>query len=274
MSEQVSYQFEETSKDEILWRYLRFEHFFALIETNLMHFTYPMYFEDPFEGCYSKKTIEALEKYEGREGEEFRRNIYRANNEIPRAVTCWHRQQVESWLMWKHYGADRGIAVVTKSDKLLSSIGNSCERSPMLGNVRYIDLDEEEIQPLNILNNIMHKQREFSAECETRLVIDPLCVGDREHYLTNAGILLPNNPSDWIERIVLSPELSFLEKALTKYLDSKGFSINVSTSRLASGPYQLYEVFQANLVVKKEDVSKVRLPMSIFIETEDSCSQE
>jgi len=171
--------FIEPENEEVkVWRYMDFTKFVSLIDTKRLYFTRADRFEDPFEGSWPKKNIEAR-KYAPEILDEQQKEYLNGmkwmgslNKNWPRytAINCWHENEYESAAMWKLYlKSDEGIAIKSTYSRLKKSIID--DEIFFIGKVNYIDYEVDYIDPTNFLGPFVHKRKSFEHEKEIRAVI-------------------------------------------------------------------------------------------------------
>jgi len=161
--------FVKPANDAVLWRYMDFTKFVSLIDKNALFFARSDKLGDPFEGSYSRKNLE------------LRPEIYK---EIPllaagkigdivknlRKVTlinCWHQSDVESAAMWKLYSQEtNGIAIKSNFGQLSQSF--NCEEDVYIGQVEYINYDNDFIPEQDVISPFLRKRKSFEHEREVR----------------------------------------------------------------------------------------------------------
>jgi len=93
-------------------------------------------------------------------------------------VNCWYRRQIESNLMWGHYGSQRNNGVAIRST--IQRLGSCFDTGAMyIGKVRYLDFAEAEnenwpyqrqIAETDLVRYFFQKRRQFADEREVRIV--------------------------------------------------------------------------------------------------------
>ncbi len=130
-------------------------------------------------------------------------------NNLRRTIyaSCWRLGNHESEAMWRLYcGTREGAALVLPYERLKSSL---TDPRTYIGQVKYIDYDRDVIRGDNVLNQVMHKRREFEHEREARIVSWQMISLPNEpaRDFTNPppAISLRWEPEQHLERIVISP---------------------------------------------------------------------
>jgi hypothetical protein len=167
----------------IIWRYLDFSKFIALLETKKLHFTRLDDFYDKFEGAYSASDYERFLSHDllAKIEKPLLSQLIDISVRLGNFASCWHMNNHENYGMWKSYiNSKEGVAIKTTVGNLMQSLQNS-NNSIVYGNVEYVDFDN-----LNIRKYFEHqkkngvqiipipsffKRKSFSFENEFRAVI-------------------------------------------------------------------------------------------------------
>lgn len=234
-----------------LWRYFKVQWFEAMILNKGIYLSRQDRLGDPFEGSlpddYTKLKKDGwgvgpwgvapygspdpyylLKKFS-----EFERNLM--------YICCFCNKDHESTLMWKGYcDVNQGIAIKTTVGKLWRSIEDSIPNDLYLNKVRYVDFEKEQFNKnLDLISVFSLKKIEFADECEVRLIIknEP-----RVSTLSDRGGYIKINPLEFIEEIVLFPEIGKDQKDQTmllnvkKFLEKNGLAIPIRYSKLTKEP--------------------------------------
>jgi hypothetical protein len=174
--------------NSIVWRYMRTKYFVSMTLTSMAYFRRLDRLEDQFEAAYSPHGYEAT-------ADELTRMAAERNIELPEGVdptdtslltmgsieaierasvfvNCWHRNDHESWAMWKLFARDadtndRGVAIRSTIGRLKDSFNAGLELARVLiGDVEYID---HETDPMPCPLQWLYKNHMFSWEREVRL---------------------------------------------------------------------------------------------------------
>ncbi len=188
------------SDEVVIWRYMDFTKFVALLETAALFFARISHLDDPFEGSFPKsqpplsRFLQLLPKNFLPEGVEVAHMPSPGLLEYGRAmrnwtmVNCWHAVEHESAAMWSLYG--NGIAIRSTVGRLRSALGVPPAVSDEffdkgqfhIGMVEYIDYDNSHISPVHGAAQFFRKRRSFEHEKELRAVIMQLPV-DAKRWL-------------------------------------------------------------------------------------------
>ncbi len=172
---------------DVLWRYLTFPKFVALLQDRALWFASLDTLDDPFEGARSRPLAELEANVWGRRPPSDREQflpIVRALEQQDRRcllVNCWQILEHESEAMWSLYcSRTEGIAIQTTAGRLRSCLDSSPE-PVKLNKVVYLDFQTEFTPGLIIQERVFYKRREFRDEREVRALVNVIPVIDDEH---------------------------------------------------------------------------------------------
>ena len=211
------------SRGAILWRYMDFTKFLALLETQELHLTQIARFDDPFEGHPPRMVVEVHrampfglsdKQYEklGIEINEGLKSFRNSRNTI--AASCWHLNEVESAAMWSLYlRSGEGIALKTTFGRLVASL-----RGSLVGVhgalIEYVDFESFFPVHRDPLVWATYKRESFEHEQEFRILakIDS----------TSPGVAVKVELSKLIKAVYIAPTVpkwigSIVEKLLLRY---------------------------------------------------------
>jgi hypothetical protein len=165
----------EQPKDEStkVWRYMDISKFLSVLETSSLYFTRSDKFTDPYEGTIPKINSEKISTYftefdNASEMQNELLNLFDFNRKLT-LINCWYQSEYESDAMWQLY-SNNGIAIQTTFGKLKNSFKNS-DDNVLIGQVKYIDYNQEGMYYLNALTPFLFKRISFEHEREIRAVI-------------------------------------------------------------------------------------------------------
>lgn len=124
-----------------LWRYMDFTKLVSLLDKRSLFFSRADLLGDPFEGSFSRKTVEA------RQQGDFPQIAWDILSAIHRRhirdtyVNCWHMSDHESAAMWKLYLASDGVAIQSSFERLVESLQESTQKI-WIGKVTYVGLSK------------------------------------------------------------------------------------------------------------------------------------
>lgn len=189
-------EFTAPDNGAIIWRYMDFAKFLALIDRRSLYFASLITLEkdDPYEGHFPDRDVEAILKI-GRSTEQVRSfmklkktlpartvksifEIWRRTilaNEINRHTTfvnCWHINSGESDAMWRLYSLQgQGIAIQSTYGRLSQALKKE-RRRIFIGKVQYKDYQVKNFTEFNGFGPALHKRSSFAHENELRAALD------------------------------------------------------------------------------------------------------
>lgn len=233
MYEEHPVLFSPKEKD-VLWKYMSLPKFLNLLNGHL-YFNRIDCFEDVFESTYPKYN------------ELYRETLYRElyNGEyIPTKetydniveyakksmfVSCFHKNIYESAFMWKLYGGDNGVAIVTNVERLKMSLKNE-KRKIYISDVKYIDYENEFMPESNTFYLGIHKRKSFEHEKEVRCIYSK---NAEEMCKEETGILVSVDLKNLIEKVYISPYApEYMKKDVEKILANVNLEAEVIYSPL------------------------------------------
>jgi hypothetical protein len=196
----------------LLWRYMTFSRFVALLDCGQLWFSRADQFPDGFEGTYGGLNAQRRTTSWGeargptfierkkREIAYFRRRTY---------LNCWHESDVESAAMWDSYGrAKEAVAIVVPFHALRSLLPPSVA----LVKVRYVDFATTFVSEGSSTDAFLYKRKSFAHEQEVRAILqaqgDIRSEEDLDSEHPPKGILLADGILSRIQRINVAPTAS------------------------------------------------------------------
>jgi len=215
--------------DQKIWRYLKFKHFPNLLENHVLCFTRNDLLGEKFEGSITPPEMDLRKKSvkhrvnllkpvlpELTEEDELRRHE-KISREFNRAVyvNCWHMNDHENYLMWKHYSNNHRKDIVIQSTyRKLHECFTNCKENIHIGKIQYRDLKTDISPQGNIFHKNLRKHLSLKDEKELRAIT--FDVFYLANYLKNPieRIRVSVNLDLLIEKIIISPfaESSLKEK--------------------------------------------------------------
>lgn len=173
--------FTPPADDTVLWRYLTFVKFMALLETNALWMARLDTLADPFEGSIPRWLVGRWHRPDTGEQGWMREDAISSYAEVVRSgreaifVNCWYAAAYDSAAMWTSYGSQQdGVAVRTTVGQLRRTTAAS-EPALFLGRVAYLNYERSEdpavtLPPLaNMFEWSLLKRTAFAHEHEVRL---------------------------------------------------------------------------------------------------------
>lgn len=160
----------------VLRRYMSFTKFVQMLDSSSLYFCRADKFDDPFEGSFTRPTLEARrETFKEATADELS-DAFRKLRQW-HYVTCWHMSDHESEAMWKLYGQyQEAVAIRTSCQKLARALPGEV----YLGLVKYLDYEKDDFDPTDLFSPFMHKRVAFQHEREVRGIIRESSVTDDE----------------------------------------------------------------------------------------------
>lgn len=236
-------------EDIKIWRYLDFTKLISLIDTRRLFFARADTFNDPFEGSYPRRNVEARKYAPEDMPDERKKRFLKALNKLgntnkhwPRytAISCWHMNEYESAAMWSLYlKSEEGIAVQSTFKKLKKSIIDN--EQVYLGVVKYIDYEQDLIEEGNILRPFVHKRKSFEHERELRgLIMKWPISSDSLNFdedTIDRGLPVKVDIEELIEKIYVAPNApSWFTTLVNTAVKRYGYDIEVIQSEMNNTP--------------------------------------
>lgn len=257
-------QYEPVPDDQVIWHYTDFAKFFGILESKHLHFTTALELrrKEPYElrtpVSILANAINVVTKQLDEIGEvdpHIRERVLAMATDDTKdlhhvAVSCWHRNEVESYAMWKAFtnGSD-GVAIKTTVGRLKRALRAGHDRLFHDGNVRYIDYSRDEFQPNGHsigFEHLFHKARFYEHEREYRLIVQlKLPVGkgfsSYEDMLadpdTDASRRIGLDIGELIEEIIVCPYAAgWFKPTVEAYLRRLQLNIPVTNSAVLNYP--------------------------------------
>ncbi len=253
-----------------IWRYMDFAKFVSLLHRRAIFFTSVsrLVMSDPYEGVLTRP--DATFRYtlsdiqQSLEGQDVPMSSAETllgilnrqkDDELSRIsiwqqsmlVSCWHMNEFESAAMWRLYSLnDSGIAIKSTFSRLSESfiynesspvMGTISKPLPVyLGEVEYLDYENDHISSRNAFLQFMSKRKSFAHERELRAItwIPYYLTEDNKNYefdihsnlvaefKTNYGLYFPIDLPKLIEQVFIAPTapkwvMSVVQSVLEKY---------------------------------------------------------
>jgi len=194
------------------WRYMDFTKYVSILETSSLYFTRADRLGDPYEGSYSKATVQLRPMRYRRlpSPESVVEKIADFSKWVREwtYINCWHMNNYESAAMWKLYAkSNEAIAIQTTYQQL----ANNLQDHVLIGVVKYLDYDNDILPDSDSLSAFLHKRQSFAHEREIRCIIQDLeSPADRDAiYIgtsnTEYGRLVEVKLSALIENVFVAP---------------------------------------------------------------------
>ncbi len=226
-----------------IWRYMDFEKYASMLQTNSLYFARLHQLEDPSEGSLGHAKI-LKHNFQHKEVDENLKSSIKYNakqQNLRMAVNCWHMSEYESPAMWKIYTPkEKGIAIQSTFARLKKVLKASVLGSRInIGMMPYLDYNNESFSGEGIIglyDGVKCKRKCFEYEKEVRAVVYTP-EGLKPDFPIYDGFPVKIDLKMLIEKIYISPTVasSFLDSLR---LENKkyGFLFEVVPSTLYQRP--------------------------------------
>ena len=179
------------NNEDTLWRYMSFEKFVSILETESLFYTKAYKFEDTLEGVRPQLVTDSHKKLLS-SPEAHTQGVIKILEIWRKHVmcNCWHQNEEESKAMWDNYGVNNdSIAIKTTVRKMKDSLSDTMF-DVFIGKIKYLSqrtYDEHYILDflksrengslLDLYKNwtyfpYFYKRKKFEYEHEVRIIID------------------------------------------------------------------------------------------------------
>jgi len=250
--------------DTVLWRYMDLASLLWMLSEKALLFTWPINFEDAFEGQFTRQQVEEMRAWEGEVGEQNR--SFFASSPFPIAVSCWHEHPAESAIMWKAYGGTASVAVRTSVGNVRASLPSGA----IISRIKYIDHEVDTYDYGNVIHPYVHKRLVYQHEQEVRvMLVGKDAMADDLIDCGQKGIAHLIKPDLLLDEIVVGPQIgAWFTGPLQKIAADLGFAGSVRASRVSDEPYLLYKQVSVTALVPWELADKVTVPRYIHIKAQ------
>lgn len=260
----------QTRSNKKIWRYISIPQLLSIIEKNSLWFTRSDRFDDPYEGRLPKNQ-EILEDSSGirlPEWAEIKQHMGRKNrgtanwepvNEVSEIeayrrisfVNSWHQQEEELDTLWRaNLNTPFGAAIKSSTEKMKNSFSQCDQHDVYIGEVNYIDFDDDSIPERNRLYPFIYKRMGFSQENEIRAVVTSLPHKDHPEWKGRVpgervslewnnqppGMYIDIDVNMLVEEVRISPTTSdWVKDTLSDIISKYGLDIQIEYSSLAAG---------------------------------------
>lgn len=218
------------SEDLVIWRYLDFTKFVALLDTKSLYFARVSTLDDPFEGSFPPAQT-VLERVKGTlpagavppgaviqmsPGFE---DVWKTMRHWA-MVNCWHASSHESAAMWRLYAPTIAAVAIRSTVRRLRKAAANAPSPPagfrgsgriFIGMIEYIDFASQRIPDGSFAAQFYRKRRSFEHERELRAMVLQFPVKpdghvDHDRRPTDGGLLVPVNLPELIEGVFVAPQ--------------------------------------------------------------------
>lgn len=248
-------------EDLMIWRYLDFTKFVALLDTKCLFFARVSMLEDPFEGSFPpaqsvlERLIAAMPPGSVPPGA-----TIQMGPDLPDVwktmrywamVNCWHASDYESAAMWRLYApTTAAVAIRSTVRRLRTAIGSAPPFPPgfggadrvHLGMIEYIDFASQRIPDGSFAAQFYRKRRSFEHEREFRALLLQFPVKPDRHMdhdlrPTDAGLSIPVDLHELIEQVLIAPQApEWYARLVTRVAAQYGLDVVPKQSELDATP--------------------------------------
>lgn len=239
---------------DLLWRYMSFARYMALLNTSKLWFSRVDKFDDPFEGAVTPFNA-IMRENQMRENEILSRpsirghfDWYREGRRRMHYANCWHMSEIESNAMWEKYSSAETVALVADRSRFREALVT--ERDIFLGKVdyrNYLPGTTDIVDDSNGFGPIFTKRNNFGYEKEVRAVLlDVSDMASTTHDSVTFPKLLKDNPDGieievdlgkLIKEVRVNPRAgSVFLRTVAASTESQGFGFRVLDSEMNADP--------------------------------------
>lgn len=154
-----------------IWRYMDFTKFLSLLDKESLHFSRTDLLEDKFEGSLPKSPSQKRIWHNGENSKDKKTPSITKFFKYCSYICSFYMNNFESAAMWQLYSkTNKGIAIQSTFRRLCECF-TSDSPDIYIGEVNYIDYNNEDIDPYNLFNPFVHKRKSFEFENELRAYI-------------------------------------------------------------------------------------------------------
>lgn len=172
---------ETPQESAVIWRYVDFTKFVALLHSRALFFCRVDRFDDPWEGVLPPKLSESIDRvmFVGTSDSRVPFSTHFRRVQIPsHLINCWHCSEYESAAMWSLYARTNQSVAVRSSIGRLRRCFSKTTRPVVIGKVDYCDYANEGFPSLSMkpgrsgvlecLKPFFSKRSSFDHEREVR----------------------------------------------------------------------------------------------------------
>lgn len=225
-----------------IWRYMDLTKLLSLLESQKLLFPRSDQFEDPYEGNWTKLTVNSLrEAHESWGTSDQSIQGFLSLREIARKemfISCWSASEHESAAMWKIYlKSSEGVAIRSEYQVLAEAL----KVSPLVirtSMVNYIDYEKSFFSIGDMFTPFWHKRISFSYEEEMRAFSWMKEMLNAPFFQADAtSVSIDIDPQKLIKAVHVSPTApSWFEHLVEQVLRRYGLSCPIHRSGLYDRP--------------------------------------
>ena len=204
-----------SNPDTVIWRYMDFAKFVAMLNDRALFFPCAELFNDPYEGALGQdkklrrdSLLREFYKPEVAEDQAQKLAELGRHNRQSTFISCWHVNEHESDGMWKLYSQTSEAVVIQSTYQRLKNV---LPYNTHVYNVNYIDYQRESVPDGHSLYPFFYKRIAFEHEKELRAIIHGLAPNaprtkvlpinvDLDHLITKIRVA-PSAPN-WFAELV------------------------------------------------------------------------
>jgi len=161
-------------------------------------------------------------------------------------VNSWHVSDIESYLMWKVYAGEKGIAIQTTAEDIYRSLipykVHEGAQPEKLHNsrVQYINYFNDEMDKGNV-KRFFYKHNGYSQENEYRFVVSLVTASEHTSVPKDGHIKLALKDLSFIKGVILSPTSTKDDlNNINRLLEDAGLNVDVKISEMGKHIRPLY----------------------------------
>ncbi|MCY3647623.1 MAG: DUF2971 domain-containing protein [Chloroflexi bacterium] len=235
--------------DAVLWRYMSFAKFVAILHTRTLFFPSLANLQDSFEGSFPDANVDLVAdilQYEEDTPEDRAsalKDFLDLNRKNRRSfvVNCWFQGETESFAMWKLYaGGGEGIAIKSNVSSLINCFKGG--QPVFISPVQYIDYKSDIIDDLAFFTRALVKRKGYEHEAEVRAYYSHIPMKDGEvdkspESYERPGVSRQIDVDVLIKEVIVTPEAGSWFLELVKMVAAHyGLKAPVRLSSLADTP--------------------------------------
>ena len=242
-----------------IWRFIDFSKFVNMLDRNALFFARASELDDPYEGTMPefndkiRSSIYQEIRHKFKSEEQYKKFLNQSSSlkghykEFKKSIliNSWHLNDHESASMWKLYSHDKyGIVIQSTFSKLADSLKNNIFDRIFIGEVKYLDYENEWLEEGNLFHPFITKRKSFLAESELRAIewinqTNSSTTKDKSivyrNETTESGKYVPVNLDVLIDKIFVSPlSESWVHATVEAVVEKYGLNKKIIQSDLYS----------------------------------------
>jgi hypothetical protein len=222
---------EDVDDSVVLWKYMNFTKFVALLVNKGIWFNSLGKFEDVFEGTYPSANKKL--RPEVYENSIIPQDTYDKIEKLERHslfVACFHANNYESSAMWSLYSKDEGIAIQTTANHLKTAFVSET-RNIYITPVTYIDYENDFLPEGNTMYLATYKRKNFEHENEIRCIYADDLSNPTEKG--KPGFYSKMDLKKLVQKVYISPYASpHIENTISDIIRKYDLEVEIISSKL------------------------------------------